>query len=206
MGLAVCVVSKSYSGRILASVGIVYSHGGISPTDWTGSISLKPLINASCMEFVRTGQHSQILFHLKVTHADDTEGLIAFVGSAFVLVRGQLVNLRFGETARFCLAQSLGQTQQCLIVLRFGRVVKYGRIAHETLCQCRNIDVDIKEMWVVVVKVMSARRTVATGIDGRQVARMEVRVKVRSRSAYEAGGVMVRRVLRLLDTSSMVGG
>ena len=58
-----------------------------SEMDGTGSISylkrlknyLKPLIHAFCMEFMSTRKHSDNLPRLKVTHADNADGLIILI-------------------------------------------------------------------------------------------------------------------------------
>lgn len=91
------------------------------------STYLQPLVDASGVKFMRTGQNAQVLLHFKVTHANDTHRLITLVIGALVLVRGQLINLLFGEATRFRLAQSLGQTKQSLVVFCFRGILKQWR-------------------------------------------------------------------------------
>ena len=91
--------------------------------------NLEPLVDAFGVIFVAAGEDSERLSRLKLAHANDAGALAALFDLSGEPVRGQLVDLRPRQSARFGLAQPLGQVQQRLVVLRLNRISR--RRAHQ---------------------------------------------------------------------------
>lgn len=66
-------------GVDMRSLGIPLDLRGISSTDRTGPIGLKPLVYTFGMELVITGQYPQKLARLKVTHTYHTQCLLGLM-------------------------------------------------------------------------------------------------------------------------------
>lgn len=63
-------------GRRQRSLGIPLDLGGVGSTDGTGTVRLKPLVDALGVELMIAGQDPQELPILKVAHADHTHRLL----------------------------------------------------------------------------------------------------------------------------------
>ena len=90
---------------------------------------LEPFVDAFGVILVAAGEDSQRLAGFKLAHADDAGALTALFDLTGEPVGRQLVDLRPRQSPRLGLAQSLGQVQQRLVVLRFDGVGR--RSAHQ---------------------------------------------------------------------------